>query len=77
MKQLLQKIEIIIIPEKWDNSYQNISLSMYESSHGNDICCKGHLIVNVFKKSKKILCQIISHCNALFPFKEEKLHTIV
>lgn len=41
------------MPEKENNSYQNISLARNEGSYENNICCCGHLNENVLKSAKK------------------------
>lgn len=54
------------MPEKGDNFYQNISLARQESIHENDICCSGHLNVNVLQKAKKFIDLLpINVCNDL------------
>lgn len=43
------------MPEKRNNSYQNISQARLESSHKNKICCSCHLNDNVLKKQRHSL----------------------
>lgn len=43
------------MPEKGNNSYQNISQARSESSHENKICCSCHLNDNVLKKQRNSL----------------------
>lgn len=56
-------LEKFIMPE-------NISLARLESSHENNVCCSGHLNLNVFKKQQqKIIDKYIFTATYFPPLK--------
>lgn len=59
------------MPEKGGGSYQNtcmfISLARQKSDHKNNVCCRGHLNVDVLKEAKTFIDKYLQVATSWFP----------